>query len=350
MPIQVTCTNCGSRFRVRDTFAGGYFTCKTCATQVSVADPNEDDSADDGFLAALDEASAAEVGASSMPKLPARQRRQPQKAADEWAPREDSTLPEITWDDVLRSPFDEEVLGMSFLMLGMYFLWVCGSLLVGVAASIVIFMFTMAGIYWFGWFLAGLGVVYYVLRMYAYYIGQYFAILERFALGALFSRQDRPWQEVLGFAVGVAALAVGPAAANVALCTLVFDGTPIIVGSWIMAYLWVALYAPMGTGVAVLKRTLNPATVIEWIWLCWWDYVLFFVVSGVYNGLVALAWLASVWVLSLILPDGGFWAKFVSFALTFLVGQYMVVAQSAMFGTVLRRHEMELDYLTDDDD
>jgi hypothetical protein len=111
----------------------------------------------------------------------------------------------------------------------------------------------------------------------------------------------------------------------------------------------------MSIAVAALKRTVDPRIVVRWIWLCLGDYLRFFLVSMVYHGAVAVAYIAIVWILTEVFTLGGrmdtvtgFSYMFLLFACTFLVFQYAILATYAMLGTMLKRHDWQLDYDADD--
>lgn len=196
--------------------------------------------------------------------------------------------------------------------------------------------------------LAGLiGLFYGTLRLASYLYGSYFAICRRAAYGAIgLADRDSGGLRDLGYALVMLLTAAGPflAVAIFADGSSPTDGSPesdtslILLG---LSAVWAGLYFPMGLGVFAITRSLNPWMVVQWAWKCTPDYVWCCLLSGAFTGVVTMLCISTQNALIGLWPAGG---TIAAWLLGVSLNQYNVVVTCTALGMLLRRHQAELEW------
>lgn len=196
--------------------------------------------------------------------------------------------------------------------------------------------------------LAGLiGLCYGTLRLASYLYGSYFAICRRAAYGAIgLADKESGGVRDLGYALVMLLTAAGPflAVAIFADGSSSTDESPESDTSLILfglSAVWAGLYFPMGLGVFAITRSLNPWMVIQWAWRCTPDYVWCCLLSGAFTGFVTVLCISTQDALI------GFWPAVGTIAAWLLgvsLNQYNVVVTCTALGMLLRRYRAELEW------
>jgi hypothetical protein len=336
MTIALKCGECGQRYEVLDNSAGKQFKCRQCGNYIPV--PKREIDSEEDFLNALDEAAdeesraaryinpddvgksdagaaiASDSPTSSQPAFSGGKetslRTRLQQRKKKWKRKK------VSWKDILRSPFDAEVIANAGSITVNYLIF---GLIVGTA----MWIFPPVGA-----FIA----LYCLFRIAGQIAIESFATCKRCATGNTDPWDDENWMRALVFQIGVLAITatvfmlIGFAVQGVLASAPAFVSI-----AWRMIVLGAIFYVPMGVAVAALEETLNPLTVCKWIWVCLPDYLLYL--------LVVIVFVGALIPFGFILGAAG--APLVVFLVIFL-SQFLYISLFAMLGTLLRRNHSKV--------
>jgi len=370
MPIAVKCRKCGESYNVRDEVAGKQFKCKKCASVIRV--PTSKRAGTEGdFLSSLD------VVARAASNAPVYENEDEDDFHDPEVHKQD-----IAWYDIVRSPFHPEVNERAKRLTSVAPFWLIGGAVIGIACGFLAIPVTAALMPMFtdnlviGLLIIGLAwtapLIIYFAVMYSFYFSHYLAMCRQFGLGQRSTGVMTEITDMLGggrlqlglYIVILSFVAFLPLMIFhiTVLVTLEIDlaetplANPLVFALAALPYGFSLSYLPMAGAVLALKGSLNPWTVVVWIWACRRDYPLFVVVFAALTCIIeavhqvldllfhllmsiqAYAEFASM------MRSAEYMPRYFAFLGSVFVAQYLTLAAFAMLGTLLRRNEHNIGF------
>lgn len=210
-------------------------------------------------------------------------------------------------------------------------------------------------------FIVFLGTLFFVLwlRMLSFFLGRYFAICRRSALGAMMSEDDQGGLIDLGYAIVVLfvsltpLLTIGLAWRHILIHRGAALASPESLALGILfaiSLLWCHFYFPIASGVVALTRSLSPSKAITWAGKCMPDYLAYLILLfPFYVAVAGLALLLAAALTAVQIMAGvpQFLVECIYFFIANIVlTQYLNVSSFHALGLVLRRHESRIGWLS----